>query len=122
MPMLPVRLLAAIVLATTILGAQAAPRQWTVTQLPDVGAWGSWARGVNNRGEVAGTTSFADTRPHPAAWSRDGTGTDLAAGNPATGVANAINDDGTIAGNLDHQVHTWKDGVATPLPLVGEPL
>ena len=111
--MTPSRCIAAALIAAATLSTQAAPKEWTVTQLPDVGAWGSWARGINNRGEIAGTTSFEDTRPHPAAWSRDGAGTDLAAGNPATGVANAINYAGTIAGNLGHQIHTWTDGVAT---------
>ena len=116
------RVLGVALVALAALSADAAPRQWTVTQLPDVGAWGSWARGINNRGEVAGTTSVLDTQPHPAAWSREGVGTDLAAGSPAQGVANTINDEGTIAGNLASQVYTWKDGVATPLPIVGEPL
>lgn len=122
LPAAAARLLAGALLAATALSVVAAPRQWTVTQLPDVGAWGSWARGINNRGEIAGTTTVLEHHPHPAAWSRDGAATDLAAGSPAQGVANAINDDGTIAGNLDAQIFTWKDGVATPLPLVGEPL
>lgn len=120
--MTPSRWLAAALIAAATLAAQAAPREWTVVQLADVGAWGSWARGINNRGEVAGTTSVADTRPHPAAWNRDGVATDLASGSPEQGVANTINDAGTVAGNLASQVFTWKDGVATPLPIVGEPL
>ncbi len=101
--------------------AHAAPtRTWTVVVLPTLTANGGSARAVNNRGDVAGTSHVALNYPHPVAWS-NGAVTDLLAGNPAYGVANAINDQGAIAGTERSGVIVWKDGVATSLGIAGEP-
>jgi probable HAF family extracellular repeat protein len=115
------RLLAGALLAAATLTVGAAPRQWTVTQLPDLGPYGGSARGINNRGEVAGTSLVSETQPHAAFWDRDGAVTDLMPGNPTSGVANAINDHGVVVGHAGSLITTWKDGVATSLGIVGEP-
>lgn len=100
--------------------AHAAAKQWTVTQLPDLGPWGGSARSVNNRGDVVGTSQVAENYPHPALWS-NGTVTDLLADNPTYGLANAINDRGAIAGRQRSGVIIWQDGQAFSLGIAGEP-
>jgi probable HAF family extracellular repeat protein len=75
---------------------------------------------VNNRGDIAGTSHPAENFPHPVRWS-NGVITDLLAGNPATGVANAINDKGMIAGTQGSGVMVWDNGAATSLGIAGEP-
>lgn len=121
--MKPHRLLAGALLAVATLLAHAAPTpDWTVTVLPSLGSYGSWARAMNNRGEVAGTSGVAEFTPHPVFWDRDGSITDLLAGSPATGVANAINDQGEVAFTNDSGIGVWKDGVPMYLGITGEPL
>ena len=100
--------------------ANAAPtRSWTVVPLPSTEFGGS-ARAVNNRGDVVGTGEVSQYRPHPFLW-RNGTATDLIAGDPLHGVANAINDQGMVAATRGKAVIAWKDGVETPLHIAGEP-
>ena len=113
----------AVALMVLLAGAvHAAPtRTWTVVVLPPLAEHGSGARGVNNRGDVVGTSGVAQYHPHPVLWNH-GTVTDLLAGNPAFGVANAINDQGVVAGTEGSRVVVWKDGIATPLYLAGEPM
>lgn len=113
------RLLAGALLFAATLTAQAAPRQWTVTELPGLGH-ATWARAINNRGEIAGTVGVAPLRPHPAYWN-GGAVVDLVAGSPGWGVANAINDQGEVAFTHEGAVGIWKDGVATYLGITGEP-
>jgi probable HAF family extracellular repeat protein len=116
------RLLAGALLATATLLAQAAPKEWSVTVLPSLGQYGSWGRALNNRGEVAGTSSVAEHHPHPVFWDSDGRITDLIAGLPASGVANALNDQGVVAFTNGSAVGVWKDGVAMYLGITGEPI
>jgi probable HAF family extracellular repeat protein len=113
-------LLAGALLALASLATVAAPKQWTVTRLADLGPYGGGARSVNNRGDVVGTSHVAEFLPHPALWA-NGLVTDLLAGYPSYGVANAVNDRGEIAGARGSSIVTWKDGQATPLGIAGEP-
>src|SRR5260221_7393303 len=106
------RLLAAAWLAAATLCIQAAPKQWTVTQLPSLGDYGGSARAINNRGQMAGTSQVAENYPHPVMWD-NGMVTDLLAGNPTYGVANAINDRGMVAGTERSGVVVWQEGVTT---------
>ena len=112
---------AALVLASA-LSADAAPsRTWTVIALPTLGPYGGGARGINNRGDVVGTSGVAEYYPHPVLWNH-GAAKDLLAGHPAYGVANAINDQGAVAATEGSGVIVVKDGVITPLNIAGEPL
>jgi probable HAF family extracellular repeat protein len=108
-----------LALAAT-LPAEAAPKQWTVTQLPDLGTYGGSARSINNRGQVVGTSEVAQYYPHPVMWD-NGVVTDLLAGDSRYGVANAINDAGVVAGTAGSGVMLWQDGVASSLGIAGEP-
>ena len=116
----PHRLLAGALLAAATLVAHAAPKEWTVTELPALGPYGAWARSINNHGDAAGTSGVAAHFPQPVMW-RDGVATDLSPGNANSGVANAINDRGEVAGMDGTAVTVWKDGVAFALGLTGEP-
>ena len=111
---------AALVLAAAAAAHAAPTRTWTVTALP-VSPYGGDARGVNNRGDVVGTNDVAQYYPHPALWS-NGAVTDILAGNPTYGVANAVNDQGVVAATERSGVITWKDGVTTSLGIAGEPM
>jgi probable HAF family extracellular repeat protein len=110
---------AAAVLACAA-AAHAAKPHWSVTVLPNLTDNGGWARGINNRGDIVGTSGVAQYYPHPVIWS-NGTVTDILEGNPANGVANAINDHGAVAATQRSGVIMWKDGVITPLGIAGEP-
>ena len=117
----------ACLLATASL-AHAAPRGdtrpsrgWTVTELPTLTEFGGQARGINNRGDIVGTTAVAEHYSHPVIW-RNGAVTDILAGNPAYGVANAVNDSGVVAATERSGVITWKSGATTSLGIAGEPL
>src|SRR5437762_2941710 len=110
---------AALVLAAA--AAHAAPtRDWTVIALPTLTEYGGTARGINNRGDVVGTSQVAPNYPHPVIWS-NGTVTDLMPENPAQGVANAINDKGQVAYQHRIVATIWKDGVTTTTSAAGEP-
>jgi probable HAF family extracellular repeat protein len=108
--------------------AQAAPpARWTLTIIPPIAAFGGdTALGINNRGEVVGSTTVLDpvqgTALHGFVWD-NGTMIDL--GRAPTGYplssARAINDRGTVlAGDGLGRQFTWDDGVWTPLPFQGQ--
>ena len=112
---------AALLAAAFALPAEAAPsKQWTVTRLPDLAAYGGSARAINNRGEIVGTSHPLEHYPRPVIWD-NGVVTDILGDNPTYGVANAINDKGMVAATQRSGVIVWKDGVTTPLNIAGEP-
>ncbi|HET6263623.1 MAG TPA: hypothetical protein VFD95_02115, partial [Usitatibacter sp.] len=111
---------AAVVLASAAAAHATPSGGWTLRVLPTLTENGGSARGVNNRGDIAGTSHVAENYPHPAMWT-NGVVSDLLQGNPATGVANAINDRGMIAGTQRSGVMVWDNGAATSLGIAGEP-
>jgi probable HAF family extracellular repeat protein len=112
---------AALVLAAAAAAHAAPKRTWEVVVLPMPTEFGGTARAINNRGDVAGTIHVETTRPHGAFWS-NGVMTDLSAGSPTFGVANEVNDHGVVFAMEGAALFLWKDGVRTPLGIVGEPL
>jgi probable HAF family extracellular repeat protein len=110
--------------------AQAAPPQrWSVVELGALRSEGSNAWTLNNRGDVAGSsTAFSSgffSTFHAFIW-QNGVMTDVGAsiGNPS-GSANsliaAINDRGTAVGSASPgEVYVWNDGVPSALGIAGQ--
>jgi probable HAF family extracellular repeat protein len=104
------------------------PFLWTNGHMRDLGSLGGTFGGVgdqglNERGEVAGTSNLAgDQISHPYLW--DGTTMiDLGTLGGDNGSANAVNDDGDVVGSADlpsgtHDGYLWKNGVMHDLPPV----
>lgn len=122
-------LLAALLLATSMLPAHAAPL-YQLVDLGDLGGpSGSLPRDINNAGEVVGISQSNDTNPWRAVrWDADGSIHDLniVSGPPSSTVysfANGINDSGQIAGYIDREfgnpsyftkdVFRWTNGGGT---------
>lgn len=102
--------------------ANAAPaRTWTVIELTSDALGGS-ARDVNNRGDVIGQTYTSEGGlfvSHAYLW-QNGLRTDIGSAAGRDSVPWAINDKGTIVGNVDGFAYLWKDGQATSLGFAGE--
>ncbi|MGE5616069.1 MAG: hypothetical protein ACM3X5_04065 [Bacillota bacterium] len=113
-------LLGGTLLTVAAFAAPAASKDWTVTQLPSLANLGDEARGINDRGQIVGTSNVAQNYPHPVLWD-NGRVTDLLADNPAYGVANAINFSGAIAFTERSGIAVWQDGATKSLGIAGEP-
>jgi len=118
---------AACIAAAT--AATAAPQsRWSVVVVPPIYPnGGDMALGINNRGQVVGSSTVPDpvqvTAVHGFVWDN---GTMIDMGRAPTGFplssARAINDSGTVlAGDGLGTPFTWKDGVWTPLQFQGQP-
>ena len=109
--------------------AQAAPPapDWTLQTLGPA-VRGDFASGLNNRGDVVGSTvteistGFGPNVAHAFLW-QNGAMQDL--GSPMGGMSSAylaaINDQGMAVGASAQVVHTWRDGTWTSLGFNGEP-
>jgi probable HAF family extracellular repeat protein len=109
--------------AAAVLAVDAAPApRWTLVEVTMPGAVGTFARGINNRGEVTGeliiSRPFGGTAFHPFIW-RDGVMSDLGSPLGSTFMSvGGINDRGdivatdTASGSVPF---LWKDGVWTRL-------
>lgn len=79
------------------------------------GASASFARGVNNSGDVVGYSYSTDNQQRAVLW-RNGNIIDLGVLAGATSsVAHDINDNGVVVGSSGGRLFTWKDGVITDL-------
>ena len=97
------------------LALQAAPApKWNIQTLGDLGAGGTIAYGVNNRGEIVGRGRTAAGEIHAFYWA-NGTITDAGVYFPRfPGVLYSINDQGLAVGTGNGtEVVLWKDGVWT---------
>lgn len=95
------------------LAIQAAPApKWNIQALGDLGAGGTIAYGVNNRGEIVGRGRTAAGEIHAFYWT-NGTITDAGVFFPRwPGVLYEINDHGLAVGTGNGtEVVLWKDGV-----------
>jgi probable HAF family extracellular repeat protein len=85
--------------------------------LGTLGGTASTAAGINDEGEVVGYSTTAAGEYHAFLW-RDGVMSDLGAPPGSMfSFANAINDRGQIAGQIDQAPVCWRRGVASSLPL-----
>ena len=97
------------------LAIQAAPTpKWNIVTLVNLGAGGTIAQGVNNRGEIVGYGHTASGEIHAFYWA-SGTITDAGAWfTRFPGSLYAINDQGLAVGTGNGtEVVLWKDGVWT---------
>jgi probable HAF family extracellular repeat protein len=98
-------------------------RQYTVRELGRLAGIGGSARAINDRGEVAGASYLHDlpnVKQHAVAWNRRGV-TDIGAGLGDQSVVNAMNDEGTMVGQVGVQPYIWAgDGRPTALPFAGD--
>jgi len=97
------------------LAIHAAPTpKWNIVTLGNLGAGGTIAQGVNNRGEIVGYGHTASGEIHAFYWA-SGTLTDAGAWFPRfPGSLYAINDQGLAVGTGNGtEVVLWKDGVWT---------
>jgi probable HAF family extracellular repeat protein len=104
--------LSCLLLAATV--ANARQSRWTIVDLGALGASGSTAAALNDRGDVVGY-SFVAGSDHAFLW-RNGTMTDLGIPEGDFSTAVGVNDRGTVlvsSGNNDAWL--WKDGTWTAL-------
>lgn len=122
-----VRNLFASLLVAAAAAAQAAPpAKWTIESLGALGPRGSFAHGLNNRGDIVGSSSavpggFFGWWSHGFLW-HNGVMQDV--GTPAPWSESRlvlINDHGLAVGVAGQFVHTWQDGTWTALGFTGEP-
>ena len=110
-------------LAVAAAAAHAAPnRGWTVVELTPDSAYGGTARAVNSRGDVVGQTFTYEGGQyisHAYLW-QNGARTDIGTSAGRNSVPWAVDDKGTIVGNVDGFAYEWKDGSATSLRFAGD--
>jgi probable HAF family extracellular repeat protein len=104
------------------------PFFWENGQMVDVGTLGGvfgTVSGLNNRGQVIGTSNLpGDLKSHPFSWYR-GVLTDLGTFGGDNGSATWVNDAGEVVGGADlpgsqtHHAYLWKNGVMKDLGAVG---
>jgi probable HAF family extracellular repeat protein len=91
--------------------------------LGSLGGGGTHPSAINNSGQVVGSSLTATGELHPFMW-QDGVMTDLGRpGDDESGVADAINERGEVAGRLStmagERVFVWRNGSRTILPTLG---
>ena len=92
-----------------------------VTELGTLGGYYGGAYGINDRGEIVGTSGTASGSQHAVLW-QDGVITDLGVGSSSS-AARAINNRGQVVGQstgsgMEHPF-LWQDGVMTNLGTLG---
>jgi uncharacterized membrane protein len=94
---------------------------YTIQVLPQLAGLSGTARAIDNHGDVAGAsfvTGFPNLTQHAVLWQR-GKLVDLGATLPGTSLVEAMNDAGTMIGEVGVQPFMWQDGRAIPLPFAG---
>lgn len=96
-----------------------------MTDIPTLGGVIASANGLNNRGQVVGTSTLSgELTNHPFSWYR-GVLTDIGTFGGDNGAAYWVNDNGEVVGEADfqgdaiHHAFVWKNGVMKDLPPVG---
>jgi len=113
---------AALLLASAAIAGKPS-RTWTIEALPAIQNDSATAEAINNRGDVAGWSSFFDpsvngNRTHAVLW-RNGAMFDL-----GEGIIFDVNERGTLLGSIAgyNGIALWKDGAWRSVGLVGTPL
>jgi probable HAF family extracellular repeat protein len=116
---------ALVVLGMCAPALHAAPlKDMTVVELTADSPGGGIARDVNNGGDVVGHTftpgsgGLFSVVSHAFLW-RNGVRQDIGSAVGKNSVAWAINEPGTIVGQVDGLAYMWKDGQATSLNVAG---
>jgi len=111
----------AVLLSTATLAAP--PSNWTIQALGAINNDSSTAEAINNRGDVAGWSSFFDpavngNRTHAVLW-QNGRMFDL-----GEGIIFDMNERGTLLGSIAGYggIALWKDGAWRSVGVVGVPL
>lgn len=104
------------------------PFLWESGKMTDLGTLGGNCAGtvkINNRGQIAGTSTMpGDFTDHPFLW-QHGSMTDLGTLGGTFGIANSLNEGGDVVGVAttpdDEQAHAffWRNGVMADLGSVG---
>lgn len=96
-----------------------------MTDIPSLGGAIASASGLNNRGQVVGTSTLAgELTNHPFSWYR-GVLTDIGTFGGDNGAAYWVNDSGQVVGEADfpgdavHHAFVWENGTMRDLPPVG---
>jgi probable HAF family extracellular repeat protein len=122
-------ILVAATLGVAVAAQAAKPAtEYTLQTLGALGSRGAFAAGINNRGEIVGSSSttipnpFYGTAVHGFVWDA---GVMQDAGSPfgpsQLSHLMAINEKGVAAGESNGYVYKYQDGTWTPLGIVGEP-
>ena len=113
----------AVLVLWVVAGAAHAGRTpgYTITVLPQLAGLSGTARAINNHGDVAGASfvsGFPNLTQHAVLWQR-GKLVDLGTTLPGSSLVEAMNDAGTMIGEVGVQPFMWQDGRPIPLPFAG---
>ena len=111
------RRIAAAVVASAGLAANAIATEWTVVDITPEGSGRALA--INTSGTVVGCRMVNGSQSVAYAFA-NGSRADLPAPAGASSCAYAINESGTIAGTMNGEITIWQGGAARGLGLAGE--
>ena len=98
-PMLPlIRLAIGLAIVYALSGTVHAQTAWVPTDLGTLGGHNSYARGINNAGQVVGDSQVASGATHAFLWSAVSGMVDLGTLGGTNSYARAINDAGQVVG------------------------